>query len=90
MQTELKTIVVSDAQIAQRAYQLWESRGCPISDGVEDWKTAEAELLAEINNNLTAQQTSKQSLNQEVPPANLIHEKGSGVFKRVLKNLFNK
>lgn len=37
---------VSDAEIAQRAYEIWQARGCPASDGSEDWKAAEAELTA--------------------------------------------
>ena len=32
-------------RIAQLAYQLWQARGCPTSDGVEDWIAAEQELL---------------------------------------------
>lgn len=31
--------------IATRAHQLWEARGCPAGDGVDDWLAAEAELL---------------------------------------------
>jgi DUF2934 family protein len=38
---------VSDEEIAQRAYELWQARGCPASDGSEDWKAAEAQLIAE-------------------------------------------
>src|SRR5262245_49045774 len=36
---------VSQDDIARRAYEIWESRGCPPGDGSDDWKTAEAELL---------------------------------------------
>ena len=32
--------------IARRAYEIWESRGCPAGSGVEDWLIAEAELIA--------------------------------------------
>ncbi len=32
--------------IARRAYEIWESRGCPAGSGVEDWLIAEAELFA--------------------------------------------
>ena len=35
---------ISDEEIARRAYEIWESRGCPASDGQEDWEAAEAEL----------------------------------------------
>jgi hypothetical protein len=38
---------VSDEEIARRAYEIWQSRGCPASDGSEDWQTAKQELLAE-------------------------------------------
>ena len=38
---------VSREEIAHRAYEIWQSRGCPASDGTEDWQTAEAQLLAE-------------------------------------------
>jgi hypothetical protein len=37
---------ISDEEIAQRAYEIWHARGCPASDGSEDWKAAEAELIA--------------------------------------------
>lgn len=37
---------VSEEDIAQRAYEIWQARGCPASDGSEDWKTAEIELTA--------------------------------------------
>lgn len=36
---------VSQEDIARRAYEIWESRGCPAGDGSEDWQAAEAELL---------------------------------------------
>ncbi len=36
---------VSRQQIANRAYELWEARDRPRGDGVEDWLTAERELL---------------------------------------------
>ena len=38
---------ISDEAIAQRAYLLWETRGCPEGDGSDDWQTAKAELEAE-------------------------------------------
>lgn len=37
---------VSDDEIAKRAYQIWEARGCPPGDGAEDWQAAKAELAA--------------------------------------------
>jgi hypothetical protein len=38
---------LTDREIAQRAYQRWQARGCPLGDGREDWLAAEAELRAE-------------------------------------------
>jgi hypothetical protein len=40
-------IDLSDAQIAVRAYERWMGRGCPISDGADDWFAARSELEAE-------------------------------------------
>jgi hypothetical protein len=37
---------ISHDDIARRAYEIWQARGCPPSDGTEDWQTAKAELLA--------------------------------------------
>jgi hypothetical protein len=33
-------------EIAQRAYEIWQSRGCPPGDGSENWRAAEEELSA--------------------------------------------
>ena len=38
---------VSQERIAKRAYEIWEARGCPPDDGVEEWVAAEAEVLAD-------------------------------------------
>lgn len=35
---------VSKDEIARRAYEIWEARGCPPGDGTEDWRAAEMEL----------------------------------------------
>ena len=35
---------VSDEVIAERAYYRWLSRDCPITDGIDDWFAARAEL----------------------------------------------
>lgn len=35
---------VSTDDIARRAYEIWQSRGCPPGDGSDDWRAAEAEL----------------------------------------------
>jgi hypothetical protein len=37
---------VPQEAIARRAYELWEARGCPPSDGTEDWERAVAELTS--------------------------------------------
>lgn len=36
---------VTHEEIARRAYELWQLRGCPLGDGEEDWRAAEDELL---------------------------------------------
>ncbi len=41
------TAMVTEEAIAQRAYEFWQARGCPESDGSEDWQAAEAALIAE-------------------------------------------
>jgi DUF2934 family protein len=38
--------VVSDEEIARRAYEIWQARGCPASDGSQDWQAAKEELMA--------------------------------------------
>jgi len=35
---------IEEDQIAARAYQLWEERGCPIGSPEVDWYQAEQEL----------------------------------------------
>ena len=37
---------VSQEEIARRAYEIWQARGCPPGDGRQDWQAAETELLA--------------------------------------------
>ena len=41
---ELSRSENTHAQIAIRAYQRWERRGCPIGSPEEDWVQAEEEL----------------------------------------------
>lgn len=38
---------VTNERISSRAYDLWQSRGCPESDGNDDWQTAKEQLQAE-------------------------------------------
>jgi hypothetical protein len=40
-------IQLPDTEIATRAYERWIARGCPISDGKDDWFAARSELEAE-------------------------------------------
>jgi hypothetical protein len=37
---------ISEEQIARRAYEIWQERGCPEGDGSQDWEAAKAELIA--------------------------------------------
>lgn len=39
---------ITDEQVAVRAYERWMGRGCPHSDGLEDWVAARRELEAEV------------------------------------------
>jgi hypothetical protein len=48
---------ISDEEIARRAYEIWQSRGCPQGDGSEDWQAALAELSAsKVSRNGSTQQ----------------------------------
>lgn len=40
---------VPQEEIARRAYEIWQDRGCPAGDGSQDWRVAEAELVAARN-----------------------------------------
>lgn len=40
---------VPQDEIARRAYEIWQNRGCPAGDGSQDWRAAEAELAAARN-----------------------------------------
>lgn len=35
---------IPQEEIARRAYELWQARGCPPGDGSDDWERAVAEL----------------------------------------------
>jgi len=35
-----------DSEVARRAYERWQARGCPRGDGLRDWLEAEQEILA--------------------------------------------
>ena len=48
---------VTDDEIAQRAYEIWQSRGCPQGDGQDDWQAAKNELTSSrIGRNGSTQQ----------------------------------
>lgn len=53
---------MSNEIISLRAYQLWEARGCPVTDGAEDWETAETQLLGETQPSEAQQQKRRQPL----------------------------
>lgn len=53
---------VSSDIISLRAYQLWEARGCPVTDGAEDWEAAETQLLGETQPSETQQLKRRQPL----------------------------
>lgn len=38
---------VPEGAVAERAYRLWQQRGCPVGDAEQDWFTALAELAEE-------------------------------------------
>ncbi len=38
---------VTEETIAQRAYEIWQQRGCPVGDGADDWQAARDQLQAE-------------------------------------------
>jgi len=42
-----QAVPVSEEAIAERAYSLWQIRGCPVGDGQEDWQDAKAQLVEE-------------------------------------------
>ena len=38
---------ITDKMIADRAYHIWQSRGCPQGDGRADWELARQQLEGE-------------------------------------------
>ena len=48
MAQTISQLGVTEAQIAERAYERWIARGCPISDGADDWFAARMELEGEL------------------------------------------
>ena len=41
-----RTAAATDQEVAARAYELWQQRGCPAGSDQEDWFQAEKELMA--------------------------------------------
>ena len=76
MQTGIGEQAISEVEIAERAYHLWESRGRPVSDGKDDWEQAEAELLAEASKNLGAESMSA-ALNESRAESRIESQAGS-------------
>jgi hypothetical protein len=46
---QAETVRIGHAEIAKRAYEIWERKGRPADDGSQNWAEAEAELLAALN-----------------------------------------
>jgi hypothetical protein len=38
---------ITDKMIADRAYHIWQARGCPQGDGTDDWDLARQQLESE-------------------------------------------
>jgi hypothetical protein len=48
---------ITDDEIARRAYEIWQTRGCPQGDGRDDWEAAKSELMSgRIGRNGSTQQ----------------------------------
>lgn len=63
---------LSEQNIRERAYQLWEQDGSPEGQADEYWDKARRQVLAEGTNEfgeapVSADQSSKRSLEDEVP-----------------------
>ena len=52
LRNRLRIAQVTDNAIAERAYHLWESRGCPEGDGQDDWQVAKEQLENETRKKL--------------------------------------
>ncbi len=66
-------LVISKEEIARRAYDIWQARGCPPGDGTADWHAAEAQLMAaRIHRGHSTQQRAQswwQRVRKKVRPA---------------------
>ncbi|MEZ0171193.1 DUF2934 domain-containing protein [Microvirga sp. TS319] len=53
---------MTEDQVRQRAFELWEKRGCPVGYEAEFWHQAERELKGEANSGgISANATSAKS-----------------------------
>jgi hypothetical protein len=41
------SVHITDEMISERAYQVWQTRGCPQGDGSTDWEIAKQQLERE-------------------------------------------
>ena len=41
------SVHITDQMISERAYHIWQSRGCPQGDGSNDWEIAKQQLERE-------------------------------------------
>lgn len=41
------SVHITNEMISERAYQIWQSRGCPQGDGNNDWEIAKQQLERE-------------------------------------------
>jgi hypothetical protein len=48
IEIELGKLSIEREQIAKRAFEKWQQRGCPLWDAAVDWYAAERELAAEL------------------------------------------
>jgi hypothetical protein len=51
----------SHDEIAKRAMEIWNARGCPEGSADRDWLQAEGELRAALNSRAAIQSSSRQS-----------------------------
>ena len=52
IRNRLKLYRITEDAIAKRAYELWQFRGCPEGDGLDDWHVAREQLENEIMTSL--------------------------------------
>jgi hypothetical protein len=49
---------IAQEQIAKRAFERWQQRGCPLWDDGEDWFAARSELEAEVRSSASNREPS--------------------------------